>query len=74
MFVGRKSGISKKGVQTWQPGEDGVAGRSQANAGVGRAVASGDLDGDGRDDLLIGSPGRTIGSNGAAGSFLVLYG
>ncbi len=74
VFVGRKSGISKKGVQTWQPGEDGVAGRAEANAGVGRAVASGDVDGDGRDDLLIGSPGRTIGRDGAAGSFLVLYG
>ncbi len=74
VFKGRSGGLVKKGAQTWQPGVAGVAGRAESNAGVGRALGAGDLNGDGSTDLLIGSPGRTVSGDSAAGSFIVLYG
>ncbi len=74
VFFGRSKGISKKGDQIWRPGSNGIPGRAEANAGVGRALSTGDIDGDGRDDLVVGSPGRTVTSDPAAGSFLVING
>lgn len=74
VFFGRSAGISKRGNQMWQPGVRRVPGRAEGNAGVGRALAAGDFDGDGRDDLAVGSPGRTVTSDAAAGAFLVIYG
>lgn len=74
VFFGRATGISKRNDELWQPGLSGLAGVQQANAGAGRALATGDINGDGRDDLVIGVPGRTTGSRNTSGSFVVLYG
>jgi hypothetical protein len=40
----------------------------------GSTLASGDFDGDGFDDLAIGSPGETHGDDGSAGQVQVIYG
>lgn len=40
----------------------------------GAALAAGDFDADGRDDLAIGTPGETIGGDDDAGGVTVLYG
>lgn len=46
----------------------------EAIAIFGMAVALGDLDGDGRDDLAIGAPGATAGTVGTAGKVVVFGG
>lgn len=74
VFFGRATGISKANDELWQPGLGGLAGSVEANAGAGRALATGDINGDGRDDLVIGVPGRTAASRNTAGSFVVLFG
>lgn len=74
VFFGRATGISRAKDELWQPGLGGLPGAVEANAGAGRALATGDIDGDGRDDLVIGVPGRTAASRNTSGSFVVLYG
>ncbi len=41
---------------------------------LGWSLASGDMDGDGRDDLIVGAPGRTPLENHHGGRVYVLYG
>ncbi len=72
VFFGATTGVRTDNSQTWRPGAGGMAGATESNAGVGRAVAAGDINGDGLDDLVIAAPGRSVGSRAAAGSFLVL--
>ena len=74
VFFGAAGGITKKRDEQWQAGRSGMAGRPEPNAGLGRALAAGDIDGDGRDDLVVAAPGRTASGRGLAGSFVVLYG
>ncbi|MEW5848150.1 MAG: FG-GAP-like repeat-containing protein [Myxococcota bacterium] len=40
---------------------------TSANKGLGWAVASGDFDGDGKDDLLLGAAGKILGYRGGTG-------
>ncbi|KAG1648060.1 Integrin alpha-3 [Nymphon striatum] len=55
-------------------GLGGVAGFAEAGDYFAAAVATGDFNGDGRDDLLVGAPQENIGSLSNAGAFHVLYG
>ncbi len=41
---------------------------------MGAALAAGDIDGDGCDDLVIGSPGEDVGPQVDAGAVIVIYG
>jgi hypothetical protein len=51
-------------------GEDDVPGQTPAeNELFGAALAAGDFDGDGRDDLAVGAPGEFSGGDGAVLSF-----
>jgi len=51
-------------------GEDDVPGQTPAADEVfGSALAAGDFDGDGRDDLAVGAPGEFSGGDGAVLSF-----
>ncbi|MFJ9246895.1 esterase [Streptomyces sp. NPDC101776] len=52
----------------------GVPGTSETYDSFGQAVATGDLDGDGYDDAIIGAPGEDEGSVEDAGRVTVLYG
>lgn len=51
-----------------------VAGTAEAGDFFGAAVAAGDFDNDGFDDLAVGVPGEAVGSASDAGSVVVLYG
>ena len=44
------------------------------NDAFGQALAAGDFDGNGTDDLAIGMPGEDLGTQGQAGAVTVLYG
>ncbi len=52
---------------------EGMAGAARPNARFGAALAAGDFNGDGWDDLAVGAPGDNI-SRRAAGSVTVVYG
>ncbi|MFI8291171.1 esterase [Streptomyces sp. NPDC085614] len=52
----------------------GVPGTAEAGDGFGTAVATGDLDGDGYDDAVVGAPGEDIGRTADAGGAVVLWG
>lgn len=51
-----------------------IPGASEPGDRFGAALAAGDLDGDGRADLAIGSPGEAMYGRQAAGSVHVLFG
>ncbi len=51
-----------------------VAGKPEAGDRFGASLASADFDGDGRDDLAVGSPTEDVGSRADAGAIVVLRG
>ncbi|MEU1472650.1 esterase [Streptomyces sp. NPDC005761] len=52
----------------------GVPGAAEAGDGFGRALTTGDLDGDGYDDAVVGLPGEDIEPVADAGGAVVLWG
>jgi hypothetical protein len=70
---GGSGGLDADGAQVWTLDSHGVNGHAQAGDGFGTALAVGDFNGDGYDDLAIGAPGKTIGGK-AAGSVTILFG
>jgi len=56
------------------PGSGGIEGNSAAGDFFGFALAPGDLNGDGRHDLAVGAPLKSVGGNAGAGAVNVLYG
>jgi hypothetical protein len=69
VLYGSPTSLSPARIQTWSLDSPGVRGRAEEGDGFGHAVTTGDFDGDDRDDLAIGIPGRA--DSGAA---VVLYG
>ncbi|MFJ8939839.1 FG-GAP-like repeat-containing protein [Streptomyces sp. NPDC102365] len=60
--------------QTLNQDTVGVPGIAETGDRFGAALAVGDLDGDGRDDLVAGAPGEAIGTEAGAGAATVLFG
>jgi hypothetical protein len=52
----------------------GIPGSAEQDDRFGSTVASGDVDGDGYTDLVVGSQGESVGSLHGAGSLTVLWG
>ncbi len=67
-------GLSTTGNQYWNENESGVLGTSEEQDHFGAALAAGDFDGDGYDDLAIGVPDENWGSAADTGAVHVLYG
>jgi len=63
-------GLSGEGSQRWRQGDDGIRDDSESQDFFGRALATGDFNGDGFDDLAIGNPAE----NDFRGSVHVIYG
>jgi hypothetical protein len=61
-------------VDVWNADSPGILGEAEALANYGAALAAGDLDGDGADDLAVGAPRATAGTTDDAGAVNVLYG
>ncbi|MCX4774365.1 FG-GAP repeat protein [Streptomyces sp. NBC_01285] len=70
---------AKTGIGTYNPvvlsqNTAGVPGAAEAGDGFGSALATGDLDGDGYDDAIVGLPGEDIEPVTDAGGIVVLWG
>lgn len=74
IIYGRSGRLSANGNQLWTLNSPGVNGHAQAGDGFGTAVAVGDFNGDGYDDLAIGMPGRKVSGQEDAGAVTILYG
>lgn len=72
--IGTHDTVPKGEVQLLSQSTKGVPGTSETGDHFGQAVASGDLDGDGYDDAVIGTPGEDEGTVEDAGRVTVVYG
>ena len=74
VLYGSGSGLTASGDQLWHQDSGGIMGAAEAGDLFGSSLASGDYDGDGKDDLAVGAPGEDIGAIADAGAANVLYG
>jgi FG-GAP repeat len=74
VFYGSASGTAIAGNQRFTLNSAGVVGKAGTGDGLGASLAAGDLNGDGRDDVVIGAPFKAINGQARAGAILVLYG
>jgi hypothetical protein len=74
ILQGGISGLTNIGAVVWHQDVAGVADVAEISDLFGTAVAAGDFDGDGIDDLAIGSFSEDINSISSAGAVNVLYG
>jgi hypothetical protein len=75
VLMGRSSGISPARARGIVAGRNGIPGSfSQHHKDFGWALAAGDFDGDGHDDLAIGAPYENFDSLFDAGTQTILYG
>ncbi len=74
---GTATGLTAVGSQVWSQDSPGVSDVVEPDDFFGTALASGDFEGDGYDDLAVGVPNEDLGSSpilGDAGIVHVLYG
>ncbi|PZF92329.1 hypothetical protein C1I93_19660 [Micromonospora endophytica] len=74
VFPGSRTGLLVDSAQHFNQSSPGVPGAAEDYDWFGSALAAGDINGDGRDDLAIGAFGEAIGSVEEAGAVTVLYG
>jgi FG-GAP repeat len=74
VLYGDEDGLLSRCGDTWTQDRPGIKGVTGAGDGFGSALVAGDFDGDGRDDLAIGSPGDGVGGHAGAGAVNVLCG
>ena len=74
VFYGSKHGISANRDQLWFEDAKHIADASESGDRFGDALASGDFDDDGADDLAVGVPGQAVGTSDGAGSVHVITG
>jgi hypothetical protein len=70
VLYGAADGLSAVGDDRWHQGVAGIGGTREPADAYGSAVATGDFDGDGFDDLAVGIPG----DRNTAGAVGVLFG
>ncbi len=74
VVYGSADGLSSAGNQMWSQRSSGIPDDIEEDDRFGFAVAVGDFDGDGYDDLAIGAPGEGWGGFGNIGQVHVIYG
>jgi len=70
ILYGSANGLTGTGNQRWEQGDDGIRGDRDQGGFFGNDVATGDFNGDGFDDVLVGSPG----TSNAGGIANVIFG
>ncbi|MBM0257559.1 FG-GAP-like repeat-containing protein [Micromonospora sp. 4G55] len=71
---GSSSGLVFSSAKHFNQSSAGVPGAAESQDRFGGALAAGDINGDGREDLAVGAWGEAIGTKTEAGSVTVLYG
>jgi hypothetical protein len=74
LLAGTATGIRTTAPRTINQGLGSIPGSPESGDGFGHAVAVGDFDGDGYDDLAVGSPWEDIHGELNAGNVTILYG
>ena len=74
IFFGSADGLVISGNQLISQGDIGIADSPEANDNFGSTLSSGDYNGDGFDDLAIGTPNEDIQGLQNAGAVNILYG
>ena len=74
VLFGSDAGVHTRDAQAISQATKGVPSEAESGDGFGRAIAVGDVDGDGADEVVVGSPGEGAGSVLGAGSATVLRG
>jgi hypothetical protein len=69
-----KTGPVVSSNDSWDRASEGIEGGPHTDASLGVALASGDFDDDGYDDLAVGAPGDTAGARKEAGTVTVIGG
>ena len=70
VMFGSSSGLRSNGNQRWREGDDGLRGSGENFDLFSYDLAAGDFNGDGYDDLAVGTPGE----NNARGTVNIIYG
>ena len=74
VIYGTGGGLAFADNQQWYQDTPDIIGIPEAFDRFGAALAAGDFNGDGRDDLAIGVPYENVGTVGNAGAVNVIYG
>ncbi len=69
-----KDGPVVSSGDSWDRASEGIEGGPHVDASLGLALASGDFDDDGFDDLAVGAPGDTAGAMREAGTVTIIGG
>ena len=74
VIYGGPAGLAAPGNQFWHQDSDGIVGGTEGSDFFGEALAAGDFNNDGFEDLAIGVPFEDIGGVEDAGAVNVVYG
>ena len=74
ILPGSSAGLTASGDQLCDQSNSSISGTAEADDHFGEALAAGEFDGDGYDDLAIGVPGESLSGLAEAGRVVVLYG
>jgi FG-GAP repeat len=77
VIYGSAGGLTADGNQCWTQNSPGVPGSTEYTDTFGRALAAGDFDGNGADDLAVGIPGKNPSMRSqpfGRGAVVTLYG
>ena len=74
VLYGAGAGLSGSGSQRFHQDTPGVGSAPEEFDRFGSALATGDFNGDGFDDLAVGAPGEAVGAVQGAGAINVLFG
>ena len=74
VIYGTEAGLASLGNQLWTQNSSGILDASESGDRFGAALAVGDFDNDGFDDLAVGVPSESVGGIDLAGAVNVIYG
>jgi len=74
VFYATADGLSSAGNEMWNQGTPGIEGGVEEGDGFGYALAAGDFNGDGYDDLAVGVPFEDKAGENDSGAVNVIYG